>query len=34
VEWLGHVATMDGERTGKELLEGNPGGGRKMNDLD
>jgi len=34
LEWLGYVATMDGERTGKKLLEGKPGGGRKMTDLD
>ena len=33
-ESLGHVATMDGERTGKKLLEGKPVGGRKMSDLD
>jgi hypothetical protein len=34
LEWLGHVATMDGEVTAKKLLEGKPGGGRKREDLD
>jgi hypothetical protein len=34
LEWLGYVATMNGERTGKKLLEGKPGGGRKMIGLD
>jgi hypothetical protein len=34
LEWLGHVATMNSVRTGKKLLEGKPGGGRKMADLD
>lgn len=29
LEWLRHVVRMGGERTGKKLLEGKPGAGRK-----
>jgi hypothetical protein len=29
LEWLEHVVRLDGERTVKKLLEGEPGGGEK-----
>jgi hypothetical protein len=34
LEWFEHAVRIDGERTGKKLLEGNSGGERKQENLD